>query len=73
MDAILHASYVATLPIQANGGVTKVYIGKPHAQSRLELEVLVTQYDDGREATIFHVMELGPKYRRYREEHSNER
>ena len=36
-----------------------------------EIEVLVNVYGDGPEAVVFQAMELGPKFRRYREENSN--
>ncbi|MDR6972157.1 hypothetical protein [Leifsonia shinshuensis] len=49
----------------------RLIIGHPHAQTDREIEVLVNVYDDGREARVFHAMELGPKFRRYREENSN--
>lgn len=60
----------------AAGGVNRRRHGvavhrSPHSQTDREIEVLVNVYDDGREAVVFHAMELGPKFRRYREENSN--
>ena len=43
----------------------------PSPQTDREIEVLVNVYGDGREAVVFRAMELGPKFRRYREENSN--
>lgn len=68
INAILNASYTDVLDDVTAEGYIRLYIGRPHPQSRRELEVLVQHFDDGREAIVFHVMELGPKYRRYREE-----
>jgi len=45
-----------------------LYIGHPHSQTDREVEVLVNVYPDGREALVFHAMELGPKFRKYRQE-----
>ncbi len=48
-----------------------LYIGHPHAQTDREIEILVI-VDPGRcEAVVFHAMELGPKFRRFREENPN--
>lgn len=69
--AIVYHSYSDELveEVPRHGGThIALYIGPPHAQSRRELEVLVEHFDDGREAIVFHVMELGSKFRRYREE-----
>ena len=49
-------------------GVVWLYVGHPHAQTDREIEVLVNVYSDGREAVVFHAMDLGPKFTRYREE-----
>jgi hypothetical protein len=47
-----------------------LYIGPEHSQTDRELEILVYDYPgSSREATIFHAMHLGPKFRRFREEH----
>jgi hypothetical protein len=70
---LLHASYVAELTDeQTPSGRIMLFIGPQHAQTDREIEILVHEYPGtGREAVIFHAMELGPKYRRYREEHPN--
>lgn len=68
INAILNASYTDVISDVVPEGHIQLYIGRPHPQSRRELEVLIHHFDDGREAIIFHVMELGPKYRKYREE-----
>lgn len=70
--AILHATYVAELGTSIDGGTVRLYIGPEHAQTDRELEILVNQFTDGREASIFHARQLGPKIRRYREEHPND-
>ncbi len=71
--AIAQASYTRLLPGQSiDDGQVWLYIGHPHAQTDREVEVLVTVYGDGREARIFHAMELGPKFRRYREDNPDE-
>ena len=54
------------------GGRVELYIGPEHDRTVRELEILVERFDDGREAVIFHVMSLGPKFTRYREEHSDD-
>ena len=70
--AIVNPTYSARVPEEdAGGGQVWLYIGHPHPQTEREIEILVNVYPDGREAIIFHAMDLGPKYRRYREEHSN--
>lgn len=71
MHAILHATYVAELGASNNGGTVRLYVGPEHPQTDRELEILVNYFTDGREASIFHAMPLGPKIRRYREEHPN--
>ena len=69
---MLHPIYQAELPGESlDDGTVRLIIGHPHAQTDREIEVLVNVYDDGREARVFHAMELGPKFRRYREENSN--
>ena len=71
--AIAQASYTRLLPGQSiDDGQVWLYIGHPHAQTDREVEVLVNVYGDGREARIFHAMELGPKFRRYREDNPDE-
>ena len=72
--AMAHATYRAELPGQSiDDGTVWLYIGHPHSQTDREVEILVNVYADGREAVVFHAMELGPKFRRYREEHRNGR
>lgn len=67
--AIVHANYKDKLDSEKlDEGDVWLYIGHPHAQTEREIEVLVNVYQDGREALVFHAMELGPKFRRYREE-----
>lgn len=70
--AIAHATYRAELlNASIDDGTVWLYIGKPHAQTDAEIEVLVNVYEDGREAIVFHAMRLGPKFSRYREENPN--
>ena len=72
--ALLHPSYRAVLPDPVDEGQVVVFIGPSHAQALAddEIEVLVREFPGlGREAVIFHVMPLGPKYRRYRQEYPN--
>lgn len=69
---MVHPSYSAVLPGESvDDGTVWLYIGHPHAQTAREIEVLINVYDDGREAVVFHAMDLGSKFRRYREENSN--
>ena len=69
--AIAHATYTADLVANGDGSVDRLFIGPEHAQTDRELEVIVQLWTDnsGREAIIFHAMQLGPKVRRMREEH----
>jgi hypothetical protein len=70
--AMVHATYSARLTDESiDDGEVWLYIGHPHAQTDREIEILVTVYPDGREALVFHAMELGPKFRRYREDDPN--
>lgn len=73
IHAILNATYVAELADESRGsGRIILFIGPAHEQTGRELEILVQEFaGPGQEAVIFHAMELGPKYRRYREEHPN--
>jgi len=73
VHAILNATYVAELVGEGRGsGRVMLFIGPAHSQTRRELEILIQEFaESGQEAVIFHAMELGPKYRRYREEHPN--
>lgn len=71
--AIAHATFVDTIEDPGfRGGRVELYIGPEHGQTARELEILVERFNDGREAVIFHVMNLGPKFTRYREEHSHD-
>ena len=70
--AILHATYVADLGPNDDGGEIRLYIGPEHFQTERELEILVNQFTDGREASIFHSIRLGPKFRSYREENPDD-
>lgn len=66
---LLHAPYVANLDERPDEGRIRVYMGPPHAQTDREIEVLVHDYpESGQRARIFHAMQLGPKFRRFREE-----
>jgi len=75
MFAMLHTTYVADVNDNGDGTVDRLYIGPEHAQTRRELEVIVRVAIDGssREAVIFHVMPLGPKFRTMREEYPDGR
>lgn len=68
--AMLHASYVVDIADHGDGTVDRLYIGPEHAQTAGELEVIVQVAVDwsGRESLVFHVMQLGPKFRKMREE-----
>lgn len=67
--AIVNATYKARIADEGvEPGEVWLYIGCPHPQTEREIEVLVKTYSDGRAALIFHAMELGPKFRRLREE-----
>lgn len=70
MYALLHPNYVHDLADNLDGTVNRLFIGPEHAQTDRELEVIVRVAVDGsgREAIIFHVMQLGPAIRRFREE-----
>lgn len=67
--AILNANYVAILEERQDGSAVMLYIGPEHGQTDRELEILVHSFADGRQASVFHAMLLGPKFRRYREDH----
>ncbi|WP_294180937.1 hypothetical protein [uncultured Schumannella sp.] len=72
VHAIVHATYTGKLPENgAGGGEVWLYIGRPHPQTDREIEILVEVFTDGREALVFHAMDLGPKFRRHREENPN--
>lgn len=67
---MLYATYVDVVESNQGGQVT-LFIGPPHAQALPdnEIEVLVQEFPGaGKEAIVFHVMPLGPKFRKYREE-----
>lgn len=70
--AILHSNFVRDLELNGDGTVNRLFIGPAHELTDRELEVIVRMAVDGsgREAVVFHVMELGPKFRRFREENS---
>lgn len=74
IHALLHPTFSDVLQGEPGGeGQVRLFIGHPHAHALPddEIEVLVHEFPGtGREAIIFHLMRLGPKYRRYREEHS---
>jgi hypothetical protein len=76
MFAVINATFTAPLVAHrvagAHGGVVNVYIGPRHAQTKDELEILVEQFDDGRESIVFHVQPLSSRWRSYREEHDND-
>ena len=72
IHTLLHACYRAVLSRQEEDGRIVLFIGPPHTQAlgEDEIEVLAHEFPGtGREAVVFHVMSLGPKFRRYREEH----
>jgi hypothetical protein len=70
--AMVHPTYSTRLPdVSIDGGTVWLYIGLPHAQTEREIEILINVYEDGREAVIFHAMELTDKFRRYKEGSSN--
>lgn len=70
---LLYPNYTAVLADEKpSRGRIVLFIGNPHGQTDREVEILVHEFPEtGEQAVIFHVMELGPKYRRYREEHPN--
>ncbi len=70
IHAILNATFEAELQGEAKEGRIVLFIGPPHGQTARELEILVNEFPGtGREAVVFHAMELGTKFRRFREEH----
>ncbi len=70
IHVLLHPTYVAELRESPAAGRIMLFIGHPHSQTDREVEILVHEFPEtGQEALIFHAMQLGPKYRRYREEH----
>jgi len=67
--AILHATFIDEIETKPNGDVIVLYIGPEHSQTEREVEILVRKPKrTGAEASIFHAMVLGPKFRRYRED-----
>lgn len=71
--AVVHSNYSARLEDESiDDGSVWLYIGHPHPQTDREIEVLVNVYADGREAVMFHAMDLGSKFREFREEHPHE-
>ena len=72
--AMVNAAFTDPIETGKNGDVVMLYIGPEHHQTERELEILVRHpARKGAEASVFHAMRLGPKYRRYREESENER
>ena len=73
MYAMLHPTFVRDLDVNGDGTVNRLFIGPAHAQTDRELEVIARVAVDGsgREAVVFHVIPLGPKIRRFREENSS--
>ncbi|MGL5930819.1 MAG: hypothetical protein ACRCY8_17955 [Dermatophilaceae bacterium] len=72
---LLHATYRAVLPEHPDDGRIVLFVGPRHplASPDDEIEILVHEFPDShREAVIFHVMPLGPKFRRYREEYPSD-
>lgn len=71
--AMLHATFSAPLADRGDGSIDRLYIGPAHAQTAREIEVIVQVWEDGsgREAKVFHVMPLGPKFRKLREEYQS--
>lgn len=71
--ALVHPTYRAHLAGEnIDDGKVWLYIGHPHSQTTREIEILIAVYSDGREAVVFHAMELGPKFRRYREDNPDD-
>jgi hypothetical protein len=68
---VLHANYRRRLDSAgvAGDGFVVLYTGYGHKFNDAEIEVLVHQFDDGREAVFFHAMELSEKFRKYREDY----
>lgn len=75
MYAVINATFIVSLAAHqiagSHGGVVTVFIGPRHAQTDDELEILVEQFDGGREAIVFHVQPLSSRWRSFREEHNN--
>lgn len=69
--AMVHASYASYIQDEeGRPGRVRLFIGPRHAQTTDEVEILVREFpDSSRPTAIFHVMRLGTKFRRYREEH----
>lgn len=70
--AMVHATYASYIEDEESGreGRVRLFIGPRHGQTAEEIEILVREFpDSSRPAAIFHVMRLGTKFRRYREEH----
>jgi hypothetical protein len=68
--AMLHPTFVQDLERNGDGTVNRLFIGPNHAQTDRRLEVIVRVVVDGsgRQAVVFHVMPLGPKFRKLWEE-----
>lgn len=68
--AILNATFEAELEGEAQEGRIMLFIGPAHEQADRELEILVNDFPgSGKVAVVFHAMTLGPKFKRFREEH----
>ncbi len=67
---MVNAHYIVDIRANEDRTVDRLFIGPQHAQTARELEIIVRVPKDGSgsEAVVFHVMELGPKFRRMREE-----
>lgn len=70
VHALLHSTWRRVIHTRTDGTLVRAYIGPPHAWTSRELEVLVDHPppETTADAVVFHVMPLGAKYRRMREE-----
>jgi hypothetical protein len=71
--AVAHSTYERHLNTDPDGWTVWVFIGPEHSATTRELEVLL-KFPPRPIApmVVFHVMPLGPKYRRLREEFPND-
>lgn len=68
--AMLHGVFRYVIEEDTGHGRLLIIIGPAHPQTNREVEILVRDYPaSGREAKVFHAMQLGSLYRRFREEH----
>lgn len=66
---LLNAPYVSNTNEVPKRGRIMVFIGPPHPQTDREIEVLVHEFPEtDQQARVFHAMQLGPKFRKFREE-----